>query len=191
VTLDEISALEASWLNRVQVSEREKYFDWQPADPVVFTRLLELCLPHVPPGNRTFLDAGCGIGTKCLIAAQHGLAAYGFDRVPEYVAEARRLGVSADPGLAEMYQGYGQHGLVYVNHPLACGPGCDDEATLEHYIHEQMAPGSVLMFMNYDLAPGCSVHSQDQPCTDACPHDAAAWPEIARLGAWMAAWVKP
>jgi SAM-dependent methyltransferase len=191
VDLAGITSLELSWLNRVAISERDKYFDWQPADPAIFMQLLELCLPHVPPGNLTFLDAGCGIGTKCLLAAQSGLAAYGIDRVPEYLEEAARLGVDCELALAEDYQHYADFGLVYCNHPMVCGPGCEDEAVLEHYIHVQMAPGSVLMFANYDLAPGCSVHPQDRPCTDECPHEAAAWPQVARLGPWTAAWVKP
>jgi SAM-dependent methyltransferase len=185
----QIAALEAEWQGRVQVTPG--YCGWEPYDPGKFTRLLSLCLPHVPPGNRTFLDVGCGIGTKCLLAAQAGLDPSGFDRVPEFVAEARRLGVAAEVADARDYQGYGAPGLVYVNHPLACGGGCDDEAALEHLIHERMASGAVLMAVNYDLAPGCTVHPPSRPCDEGCPPGAAGWPQVARLGAWDAAWVKP
>jgi SAM-dependent methyltransferase len=191
VTLDEIAALEDAWRGRVQVTEPERYFGWEPAPPDRFSRFLAAVLPHVPASNRTFLEVGCGIGTKCLIAADAGLAVYGFDRVPEYTAEARRLGVEAWVGLAQEFTGYGRFGLVYFNHPMVCGPGCEDEAELEHLIHQQMAPGSVLMAANYDLAPGCSVHPPSEPCTDACPWDAAGWVQVARLGPWDAAWVKP
>jgi hypothetical protein len=186
--LEAITALEASWLGRVATTARDRYFDWQPAAPALFTRLLAACLPHVPPGNRTFIDAGCGIGTKCLLAGRYGLAAHGIDRVPEYVAEAARLGVSAELALIEDYTGFARYGLVYVDHP-AVGGG--DEARLEAGIHAQMAPRSVLMAMSYDLAPGCPAHPPGRPCDDACPTDAHdGWTEVARLGAWIAGWVK-
>jgi SAM-dependent methyltransferase len=188
--LAEIEALEAAWQGRVAVTEPETYFGWEPCPPRQFLDLLRACLPHVPPGRRTFIDAGCGIGTKLLLAQQEGLAAHGIDRVPEFVAEARRLGASADLGLIEDYTGFGRFGLVYYNHPLACGPGCDFEAGLEHHIHRQVPPGSVVIGMNYDLAPGCRRHPPDRPCDDDCPYELAGWAEVARLGPWAAAWVK-
>lgn len=184
-----IAGLEAAWVGRV--TPPPGCFGWEPYDPRLFAGLLAACLPHVPAGNRAFLDAGCGIGTKCLLAQRAGLAAHGIDLVPEFLAEAARLGVSAELADARAYGGYGSFGLVYVNHPLACGPGCDDEAALEQRIHEAMAPGAVLLSVNCDLAPGCAAHKPGTPCTDACPHDAAAWPQITRAGAWAAAWVKP
>ena len=191
LSLDEITQLEQDWTGRVAVSEPETYFDWQPASVDLFSQLLGACLPHVPVGMPGFLDVGCGIGTKCLLAAQAGLTAHGIDRVPEYLAEAVALGVSAEQVLAGDYTGYGGYGLVYVNHPLACGPGCDDEAALEHGIHQAMASGSVLAGMNYDLAPGCTAHGPARPCDEFCPTGAYdGWVQVARLGAWVAAWVK-
>ena len=190
LSLDEITQLEQDWIGRVAVSEPETYFDWQPASVDLFSQLLGACLPHVPVGMPGFLDVGCGIGTKCLLAQQAGFTAYGIDRVPEYLAEAAQLGVSAEQVLAGDYTGYSGFGLVYVNHPLNCGEGCDDEAVLEHTIHVAMSPGAVCAGMNYDLAPGCTAHPPDQPCTDACPGTLDGWTEIARLGPWVAAWVK-
>jgi hypothetical protein len=98
--------------------------------------------------------------------------------------------VDAWVALAQEYTGYGRFGLVYFNHPMVCGPGCEDEAELEHLIHEGMAPGAVLMAANYDLAPGCPVHPATQPCDITCPHK-VGWAQVARLGDWDAAWVKP
>lgn len=166
---EEIAGLEAAWAGRVTGREDPAFFGWEPAPVPLFTPLLEACLPHVPPGNRTFLDAGCGIGTKALLAAGAGLEAYGLDRVPAYVAEAIRLGVTAWEGYAEDYDGYARYGCVYVNHPRRDPAG---EAELERAIHAQMARGSVLLAVNYGIAP-------------------AGWAEVARAGDWNAAWVKP
>ena len=182
-----MTALEAAWRGRVQVPS--EFFGWEPYDLPAFMELLAAAMAAAPAGA-LFFDAGCGIGTKCLIAAQAGCVASGIDRVPEFVTEARRLGVDAQVADVRDWD-YSPYGIVYVNHPLACGPGCDDEAVLEHRVHESMAPGAALISVNYDLAPGCSVHGPDVPCTEACPHAAAAWREIARLGAWAAAWAKP
>lgn len=194
---DEIAALEQQWIGRVQIDQPSVYFDWQPAPVPLFTSLLEACLPHVPPGNRTFLDAGCGIGTKCLLAVSYGLAAYGIDRVPEYLAEAASLGVSTEQTLIESYTGYSTHGLVYLNHPLVCGGDCDDEAVLAHGIQVQMASGAVLLSVNYDLAPGClnprhagAVVPCDDSCTKGYISSYDEWTEVARSGDWNAAWVK-
>jgi SAM-dependent methyltransferase len=168
MTIDEIAALEQQWVGRVQVPARGVYFDWQPAPVAMFAVLLEECLPYVPSDNKTFLDVGCGIGTKGLLAKQAGLDAYGLDRVPEYVSEAIRIGIVAWEGLAEDYDAYARYGMVYINHPLV---PIFEEAVLERDIHSQMASGSVLMTVNYDVVP-------------------AGWAEIARVGDWNAGWVK-
>lgn len=188
---DEIIQLEQDWIGRVAVSEPETYFDWQPAPLDLFTQLLQACLPVVPVGMPGFLDVGCGIGTKCLIATQAGLTASGIDRVPEYLAEAATLGVSTEQVLAEDYTGYGNFGLVYMNHPLVTGPGDNRQALLAHSVHLAMAADAVLIDINYDLAPGCLSHPPDRACDTACRIDAySGWVQVARAGDWNAAWVK-
>ena len=170
-----IAALEQQWIGRVQVSQPERYFEWGPFPLDRFTALLEACLPYVPIENQTFLDVGCGIGTKLLVAAFYGLAAHGIDRVPEYLNEAARLGTDVEEVLAEDYAGYGRFGLVYLNHPLiVMRPGDNRAALLERSIHAQMTPGSVLLSVNCD-----------------CPTDIYDdWTEIVRDGPSNAAWVK-
>jgi hypothetical protein len=168
MTLDEIAALEQQWVGRVQVSARDRYFDWQPAPVGMFNSLLEECLPYVPLHNLTFLDAGGGIGTKCLLAQRYGLIAHNIDRVSEYISEACRLGVDSELSLIEDYVAISEYGIVYVNHPLV--PDFE-EVVIERDIHDRMGFGSVLMSINYDVAP-------------------SGWTEVARIGPWNAAWVK-
>ena len=192
MTLEEIAALEQQWIGQVQIDQPDVYFDWQPASVELFTGLLEQCLSHVPSGNQTFLDVGCGIGTKCILAAQYGLVVNGFDRVPEYLTEAAQLGISAIEILAEDFADYGDFGIVYMNHPLiTIGPSDNRQALLAAQVHEAMASRSVLLSINYDLAPGCLSHLPDRSCDTNCRTDAYdGWTEFARDGHWNAAWVK-
>jgi hypothetical protein len=110
--------------------------------------------------------------------------------MPEFLTEAIRLGVACELADARDWDGYDRFGLVYLNHPLVCGPNCKDEAVLENWVHGQMSSGSVLLAVNYDLAPGCPAHGSLSPCNDDCP-GTASWHEITRTGQWAAAWVKP
>jgi SAM-dependent methyltransferase len=168
LTLDEIAALEQEWIGKVQVSQSETYFDWQPSPVGLFTQLLEECLPYVQAGNQTFLDVGCGIGTKCLIAASYGLSVSGIDRVSDYIDESARLGIVTQQMLIEDFADYADYGLVYVNHPRKDQEG---EADLERQIQDHMSMGSVLLAINYGVSPN-------------------GWTEVARQGDWNAAWVK-
>jgi hypothetical protein len=192
VTLDEIATLEQQWIGQVQITSPETYFDWQPFPPDLFNQLLTACLPSVPSGNQTFLDVGCGICTKCILAQQAGLAAHGIDRVSEYLAEAATLGISVDLVLAEDFTGYDNYGLVYMNHPLiTINPDDNRQALLAASIHDQVASGSALLSVNYDLAPGCTSHLPNRACDANCRTDAYnGWTEIVRSGPWDAAWVK-
>lgn len=180
--LEEINALEQSWIGRIPADPG--YFAWEPFPVKQFADLLAA----VPRGR--FIDAGCGIGTKCFLAAQAGFDAEGIERVPAFVAEAHRLGVRAVQADVRDWD-FSPYDVVYVNHPLACGEGCDDEAVLEHHIHETMRSGAALIAVNYDLAPGCVAHSQLVPCGDSCqPHSLVGYREVARAAQWAAVWVK-
>lgn len=167
--MDQLASLEASWLRRIQPPPGA--FGWEPYDLSAFTALLRQAVLHVPRSNTSFIDVGCGIGTKCLVAEQFGLSAWGIDIVPEFLAEAQRHWVRAVLADARTYTRYADFGLVYINHPLVCGDGCAQETELEEYVQAGMASGAVLLSVNYE----------------ACP----VWPEVARDGDWAAAWVKP
>jgi SAM-dependent methyltransferase len=188
VDINTLRQLEGYWHIQGVATEPETYFGWEPYDLDQFWQLLQGCIPHVPADRQSFVDIGCGIGTKCLLAQNAGLAVFGVERVPTYVAEAQRLGVEVWQGLAQDFTQYDQYGLVYVNHPMASGG--NTEALLENSIQSSMASGSVLMSVNYDLAPGCPHHPPTSPCSEACG-GASSWPEIARINDWAAAWIKP
>lgn len=162
-----IGAAEAYWHDRPVDGVPPGCLPWIPYPAAEFLLLLETALPVVPVA--TFLDVGCGIGTKCMMAVQHGLAAAGVEIVPAYIAEACRRGVHVFRADARTWDGYGGcWGVVYVNHPLA---GDADEAVLERRIQAEMPPGSVLITVNSAAPP--------------------AWPVLARAGDADLAAVKP
>lgn len=125
-------------------------FGWEPYDAVQFTRLLQLALPHVPADNQTFLDAGCGLGTKCLLAAKAGLAPSGVEHDPQLAGFAVSLGVTVWQGDARDFTGYAGYGLVYVNCLFSDET---EEAEFERWLQGQLAPGTVLIQVNDAIPP--------------------------------------
>jgi len=149
VDLARIAALEADWLTRLpRVRAHLEFYGWEPYDLGEFTRLLDAAIPHA--ARRSFLDAGCGIGTKCLAAASRGLTAEGVELVPAYAARTRRLGVTVHKADVRGWPHYADYGIVYVNCPLK---GEAAEARFERWLHGQMAPGAVLISVNDCAAP--------------------------------------
>jgi SAM-dependent methyltransferase len=122
-------------------------FGWAPYDLDVFARLLDAAIA-VAPGV-SFLDAGCGLGTKCLLATERGLDAYGIDRVEAYVAQATRLGARAEVADVRDWARYGDFDVVYACHPLR-EPA---ETGFERWLHEQMNPGAVWMTLRGCVVP--------------------------------------
>lgn len=147
-----LAELEAHWLTRYPgLREHREFFGWEPYPLSRFTALLEAAMPHA--AWRTFLDVGCGIGTKCAVAAGYGLAAAGIEREPVYAAVARELGVRVFQADARTWDGYGrQWGIVYVNHPLRDQAA---EDAFERWLHSQLSSGTVLAAVNNPrVAPG-------------------------------------
>jgi len=150
VDLASIAGLEAEWLTRPQAgrSGDAECYGWEPYSLAEFARLLDLAVPRVPVAS--CLGVGCGIGTKCLLAASRGLAVEGVERLPVLAAVARGLGVTVHEADARTWDGYGNYGIVYVNCPLKDE---DAEAVLEARIRSLMAPGAVLISVNDCGAP--------------------------------------
>lgn len=142
--IEAIRQLELDWLEKYRVlrSASEDSYGWEPFPISRFYNMLILAMSH----NRgPFLDVGCGIGTKVLLASQVGIEAQGIELFPEYVAEAERLGVKVEQADARSYGRYGEFGIIYINHPLR---DIEEEDKLERHIQRQMVPGSVLIAVN-------------------------------------------
>jgi SAM-dependent methyltransferase len=103
----------------------------------------------------SFLEVGCGPGTKLLMVDRifKGARVSGFDYNAQYIMAARDLikaygrqdEIVAFQERAELFQRYGFYQYIYINRPL-----WEQEAALalEVEIEDQMHPGSVLILAN-------------------------------------------
>jgi SAM-dependent methyltransferase len=108
-----------------------------------FEQALPPIMDALPPEkDLSFLEVGCGIGTKCEIARLHGFASTGFDLEPQYVSLATR--VFPECRFVESNAldfEYGGFDLIYYFTPIP------DESVmyqLEKRILQSMSTGSVL-----------------------------------------------
>ena len=146
----DLEELEAWWHDRPVEGVLPGCLPWLPYSLTQFRVLLAEAVQAAR--GRTFLDAGCGIGTKCLEAGNRGLLAAGMDIVLVYLAQAALLNVACFCADARTWNGYSSWDIVYLNHPLADD---SEEALLERYVQDQMRPGQVLMTVN-SMAPPVS-----------------------------------
>jgi SAM-dependent methyltransferase len=107
---------------------------------------------HHMPRPRSFLEVGCGVGTKVVLAAKmFGLKSVGIDIFPEYVESAAQLIQAHDLHAAALLQDatsfayYHDFDIIFCNSPLW---SWDDEHRLEVKILSDMKPGAVIMLGN-------------------------------------------
>ena len=137
---------EADWDDPPEINDADHH-PCLPYPPKWFAVLADAAVKAVPDGvPRRFLEVGCGIGTKAaFVRDAYGFEVFGFDRVPEYVTQAEKFGVTAVLDDAEAFAGYEDFGIVYVNHPFK---DFETEGVLERRIHDEMMPGAVLICVN-------------------------------------------
>lgn len=169
--LRELDAAEQVWRSREVHYPREDAVHWMPyAIPQFVTLLTEAVAACARPVDFihdygkgiSFIDIGCGPGTKCRLAqAMFGLDVFGIDIVARFVGEAQAHGISAQvidafdfaampPEMVDKRaQGsLGRFDIVLVNRPS----GLQDE--LEGLIMEGMASDAVLIAVNWRNDPG-------------------------------------
>lgn len=166
VFLRELDAAEQVWRQQPVRYPREDAVPWMPYSIPQFVSLLtEAVTATARPRNFiqdmnkiTFLDVGCGPGTKCRLAeALFGLQVCGIDIVPRFVGEAQAHGVNAVVADAfefckpspdvQHFGGLERFDIVLVNRPS----GLQDE--LEPLIMESMASDTVLIAVNWRHDP--------------------------------------
>lgn len=100
-----------------------------------------------PISEIRFLEAGCGLGTKCEIARLHGMQATGFDLKIEYVELAQRIFRDCSFVSSNVFDfDYSQFDLVYYHVPFF-----EDKLLfqLEIRILTQLPVGSVLFVTRF------------------------------------------
>ena len=127
-----------------EVDEVAGRYENIPADPEHFIELI--CQARKLTSGRSFIDIGCGIGTKLAIACAIGLEVAGLDFRPEYLELAGRVAPGAELllGDAEAFDGYDRFDVVYSFQILT---EFEPLEALEHLYAERIAPGAVLVLL--------------------------------------------
>lgn len=145
-------ALDQQWQRKVAETDR-RYTPFMAFNKPALVALIAEALPAVTPvnGDIRFLAIGCGPGSDLIIARDiFGMDATGFDRVPEYVAAARSLGLKADETDAEHYYGYSRFQLTWFNRVAR---DAEIEARIEATAWHRTAPGTVVIGANLEAPP--------------------------------------
>ncbi len=135
-----IDRLEAAWLP-AELSAHPEFHDYQSTPVDTFMQGLAVCREHAPGGR--WLEVGCGIGTKLILAHEMGFRVHGLDNRAQYIAAAKFLCPEATLEVADAryYDRYGAFDVVFCYRPLI-----KEEATvaLERWIVSRMAAGALL-----------------------------------------------
>lgn len=153
--LRETEELDRGWQRNAAGRDNPDYTPWMPFPVYDFIALVAEALPALPDSaGDNFLEIGCGPGTRMRLAsAIYGLNAHGIDRVPEYVDEARKLGLSAEVADALTWDGYRKADVIWFNRPIR---DQELERQLEIRVWEEMAPGAVVICANLEFPPPLS-----------------------------------
>lgn len=148
-----VITLEREWMTRpAGRDDLARYLPWMPFSWPDFVALVAEALPETT-GDR-FLDVGCGIGTKLLLAEEiFGLDVRGVERVPEFVKEARQCGLIVAEADALGWDGYGEFDIVFFNRPFHDN---DVQAQLEQQVWADMKSGAVVIAVNLIAPPPAS-----------------------------------
>jgi SAM-dependent methyltransferase len=137
--------LEKKWMGRIP--RNQETWDWQPFPLDDFISMCQVVADAFPAGvTPSFLDPGCGIGTKVFVAQQiFGFEATGFDIVPEYVWVAHKeLGLIHQTVLGDVdtCRAYDMFDIVWLSRPFR-----DDkrEFAYELRVQNEMKPGAFLI----------------------------------------------
>jgi len=147
--LTSVRQIERQWQKQVDVGDQQMFTGWMPSDVAQYLVLLIEAIAEAP-GN-SFLEIGCGPGTKMMLAqGLFGLDATGFDRVPEYVVAAKEHGLNVAECDAFDFQAYGKFDIVFFNRPFR---NREVQADLEKLVYSKVRRGAVVIAMNLETQP--------------------------------------
>jgi SAM-dependent methyltransferase len=148
VVIRQVQQIEHQWF--AQGDPKSPTLPWMPFQPADFLSILFECIPEMT--SPSFLDVGCGPGTKMLLASHfYGLDASGIEISPEMAKEAEKHGavfwgdaLQAAPGA------YTGTDLIWLYRPFR-----DQllEEQLEARVMDEMKPGAILAGGSWEMCP--------------------------------------
>lgn len=136
-----IERLEAAWLPAEWFPRAELHW-YEPLRVDHFLEALEMATAHAP--GRKYLEVGCGIGTKLVLARSLGLDVTGIEIREPYVAAARYLSPETNVllGDARGFDNYRDYDIVYAYRPVVGEAG---QAAFEEYLARALRTDAVLI----------------------------------------------
>lgn len=148
-TLHLVDRLDREWLGKVPGAGDSAHTPWMPFPRHDFVAMLTDAVADADGGR--FLGIGCGIGTRELLAQEiYGLTVEGIERVTEYVAQARQLGLLVHEADAAEWKSYGDYDIIWFNRPFR---DRNAQAALEARVWAETRPGAVVMCANLENKP--------------------------------------
>ena len=129
-------------LRNGSVSRKDGSIKYVPYNYEDFDKELQLAVSYAD--GKKFLDVGCGIGDKLLIAREmFGLDVIGIEIDKEYIKLAHKIldNVIIQEDVLN-YSGYGLYDIVYMYKPFA---DKEKQTKLERLIESQMREGAILI----------------------------------------------
>lgn len=135
-----IDRLERAWLP-AELPYHEEFHSYEPTPVVDFLEDMEV-VGRCAPGRR-FLEVGCGIGTKMIIATKLGYEVHGIEVREQYAAVAKHLCPEAKVEIADAraYDDYRSYDVVFSYRPLRSDAGM---AAFDQWLTDRMRPDAVL-----------------------------------------------
>ena len=144
-----VRRIERDWQKKADIGDEQMFTGWMPSDVAQFLILLIEAITEAP--GRSFLEVGCGPGTKMMLARDlFGLDVTGFDRVEAYVTAARQQGLNVAQCDAADFDAYSKFDIVFFNRPFRDRQAQRD---LENMVYRKIRRGAVVICMNLESQP--------------------------------------
>ena len=157
-----VRQLEKPWNPRVQVTP--EYYDYVALPENEFFAGMDVVTKYILDtqhcfNSPTFLDVGCGMGTKMFLAQRLGYSVHGIDIHQEYLDSARTLVNGSYPELCNAfdYEYYDQFDVVYAYHPCIFHKL---QHSLNELIASKMRPGALFFLAGTKLDTHKNVEDQ-------------------------------
>ncbi len=137
-----IDALERAWFPAV-LPEHPEFYEYQSTPVDTFVVALQMVRERAR-GN-AYLEVGCGIGTKLVIAQHFGFEVHAIEARAQYVATAQFLCPEATIKIADArhYDNYGAFDVIFCYRPLISDEG---QAALDEFICGKAKSDAVLLY---------------------------------------------